>query len=293
MSTFWSAWIIVITLLTYVGLALLIWTNRAAKSRGQNVMMSHEADGIGECDAPTPLWFTLMFVALMVFGAGYLIAYPGLGNFPGLLGWTQHNQLEREQARAQARYQPIFNKYGAMSVEELQQEPQALKMGQRLFANHCAQCHGSDAGGAYGFPDLTDDEWIWGGSPEQLRTSINAGRTAVMPGWESALGDRGLREVTAYVIQLSGRDADPELAQAGAQHYAMYCQSCHGAEGKGNQDQGASDLTNDTWLYGGSFAQILHTVRKGRQGQMPAHEDKLSGDEIQLLTAYVYSLATR
>ncbi len=291
MSTFWSVWIIVITAIMYIGLAVLIWTNRASKSRGQDHSIGHEFDGIHECDAPQPHWFAWMFAGLMVFGAGYLLAYPGLGNFPGLLGWTQHNQLEREVAAAEATYGPIFARYGAMSVEELAQTPEALRMGQRLFANNCAQCHGSDARGSFGFPNLTDGRWQWGGSPEQIRHSIEHGRVAVMPGWQAALGDSGVNAVTQYVLALNDRATQPELVEAGKAHFATFCASCHGAEGKGNPLFGAPDLTDDTWLYGGTPGMIQYAIRHGRQGVMPAQRDLISADRLQILTGYVYSLS--
>lgn len=291
MSTFWSLWIIVITLITFAGLAWLIWGNRSSLSRGENISTGHVYDGIDEYDTPTPGWFTVMFVVLIVFAAGYLVFYPGLGNFPGLLGWTSEGNLEKQVAAAEAQYGPVFERYGAMSVAELQNEPQALAMGQRLFANNCAQCHGSDARGAYGFPNLTDDDWLWGGSPEQIHTTITEGRTAMMMPWASALGDQGVNQVTAYVITLSGREADPALARAGEKIFQQFCTSCHGAEGKGNYMFGAPNLTDDIWLYGGSFGQIQHTVRNGRQGQMPAQKNLLDTNQIQLLTAYVYSLS--
>lgn len=291
MSTFWSVWIIFFTVATFAGIVWLMWGNRSSLSRGSNVSTGHNYDGIEEYDTPTPAWFTVMFILLTVFAAGYLVFYPGLGSYPGLLGWTSADNLAKQEAAAEAEYGPIFARYGAMSVQDLLNEPQALAMGQRLFANHCAQCHGVDARGAYGFPNLTDDDWLWGGSPERIRETITEGRIANMMAWGSTLGDRGVQQVSAYVVTLSGREADPGLAEPGAILFQQFCSSCHGVEGKGNYMLGAPNLTDDIWLYGGSFGQIQQTVRNGRQGQMPAQKDLLGKDEIQLLTAYVYSLS--
>ena len=165
--------------------------------------------------------------------------------------------------------------------------------GQRLFINYCAQCHGSDAGGALGFPNLRDGEWLYGSSPEAIQTTILYGRQGAMPAWGAALGDQGVEEVTAYVMSLSGREVDTNLATAGQARFQAMCIACHGADGKGNQLLGAPDLTNDIWLYGGSKGAISQSIRMGRSGKMPAHKDFLGEDKVHLLAAYVYSLSQK
>lgn len=196
--------------------------------------------------------------------------------------------------RANEQYGPLYAKFAAMPVEEVAKDPQALKMGGRLFASNCSVCHGSDAKGAYGFPNLTDDEWLWGGAPETIKTTIMEGRQAAMPGWLSVIGEDGIRNVSGYVMSLSGRDTPEGInvdIEQGQKTFAATCVACHGAEGKGLQAMGAPDLTDNVWLYGSSFGQIQQTVRYGRNGNMPAQKDILGNDKVHLLAAYVYSLS--
>jgi cytochrome c oxidase cbb3-type subunit 3 len=291
MTSFWSNWIIVLTVVTFLLLFWILLANRKGDS-GDNVgTTGHAADGIEEYDNPLPYWWFMMFVLTMVFGMGYLVAYPGLGNFPGLLGWTQLGQWEEQVAEAEERFSAERFRYLAMDIEAVASDPAAIKMGQRMFANNCAQCHGADAGGSYGFPNLTDNDWIWGASPDAIKTSVAKGRRAAMPAWGPMLGDEGVANVTEYVVQLSGRDADVTAAAAGKEKYDMLCVACHGPEGIGNPMFGAPNLTNGIWLYGGDREQISHTLRAGRNGVMPAQEELLSEDKIHLIAAYVYSLS--
>ena len=196
--------------------------------------------------------------------------------------------------KADEKYGPIFAKYAAMPIEEVAKDEQALKMGGRLFASNCSVCHGSDAKGAYGFPNLTDHDWLWGGEPEAIKTTILNGRQAVMPAWGETLGEPGIRNVAGYVRSLSGLKNPEDLGidiAAGQQIYQTNCVVCHGAEGKGMQAMGAPNLTDKVWLYGSSFAQVQQTLRYGRNGQMPAQKDFLGNDKVHLLAAYVYSLS--
>jgi cytochrome c oxidase cbb3-type subunit 3 len=291
MSSFWSLWIIVLTVISLIGITWLLFANRKTKGGGRDATTGHVYDGIEEYDNPMPAWWFHMFVITIVFGVGYLIAYPGMGEFKGLLNWTQVNQWQAEMDSADKKYGALFAEYGAMPVEQLASNSQALKMGQRMFANNCAQCHGSDARGSRGFPNLADAEWLYGGSPEQIKTSITEGRTGAMPAWGPALGAEGVTSVTRYVMSLSGREIDPATAEEGKAKFGMFCASCHGAEGKGNVAMGAPDLSNAIWLYGGSEGAIQQSVSNGRNGVMPAHKELLSEDKIHLLTAYIYSLS--
>jgi cytochrome c oxidase cbb3-type subunit 3 len=231
-----------------------------------------------------------MFVISIVFGIGYLIAYPGMGNYKGLLNWTSTQQWQNEVDAADKKFAPIFAAYANTPIKELAQDNQARKMGKRLYANNCSICHGSDATGTFGFPNLTDNDWLYGGEPEQILQSINYGRNGVMPAWGQVIDQKGLENVTAYVQSLNGSEVSADVA-AGKQVYAMYCSSCHGADGLGNQLMGAPNLANNTWLYGGSSGQILQTISAGRNGIMPAHKELLSDEKIHLLTAYVYGLS--
>ena len=291
MSSFWSLWIIILTTVTLVGIVWILFANRKTKNTGPDATTGHVYDGIEEYDNPLPAWWFYMFVVTIIFGIGYLIAYPGMGSFKGVLGWTQVNQWEKQVAKAELRYGAIFAEFRDMPVAEVANDKRALKMGQRMFANNCAQCHGSDARGSFGFPNLTDAEWLYGGSPEQIKQTINNGRSGLMPAWGAALGDDGVANVSHYVRSLSGREVDSEKAAAGEAKFAMFCVSCHGADGKGNVLFGAPDLSNNIWLYGGSQGLVQRTIRNGRNGQMPVHKKTLSEDKIHLLTAYVYSLS--
>lgn len=294
MTSFWSGWVI---LLTTVSIALVSWilfANRKTEVRDENDRTTgHVYDGIEEYDNPLPAWWFKMFVITIVFGIGYLIAYPGMGNFKGVLGWTSVGQWQSEMDYAAERLQPILDGHAATDMDELASNPAAMKMGARIFANNCAQCHGSDARGAYGFPNLTDSDWLYGGDQQTLMTTILHGRQAAMPAWQTILGDEGIKNVAAYVISLSGRQADPERVAAGQPQYMAMCVACHGPDGTGNKFMGAPNLTDNVWLYGGSPAMIEHTLRAGRNGRMPAFKDLLQEQKIHVVAAYVKSLSNK
>jgi cytochrome c oxidase cbb3-type subunit 3 len=238
----------------------------------------HIYDGIEEYDNPLPSWWYWLFVLSIIYSLAYLAYYPGLGNFAGFGGWTSTGELEIAAEKADKRYGPIFAKYRDIPLDELAQNVSANKMGRRIFSNNCAVCHGATGEGSFGFPNLTDDEWIWGSENDAIKTTIMNGRDAVMPAWGPILGDSGVAEVGEYVLQIAGREVDVALAEKGAVHYQTYCLACHGPEGKGQVIFGAPDLTNEIWLYGNSKARIQHIIRNGRNGQMPAFEFKLGKD---------------
>ena len=290
MSSFWSWWIIILTSVSILLILWLLMANRTGAPADPEQTTGHAADGIEEYDHPMPYWWFLMFIITIIFSIGYLIAYPGMGNFKGLLNWTQVGQWEQSVARAEKRFGALRFKYLAMPVEEVAADPKARKMGQRMFANNCAQCHGADARGSRGFPNLTDSDWIWGSSPDNIKTSITNGRMAAMPAWGPMLGDDGVRNTAAYVLSLSGREVDAEQAAAGKEKFDMVCAACHGADGTGNPMLGAPNLANGIWLYGGDPEQVMNSIRDGRRGVMPAHADMLGEDKIHIITAYVYSL---
>jgi cytochrome c oxidase cbb3-type subunit 3 len=290
MASFWSWWIIILTTVTIVGISWILFANRKREQQSTEKTTGHVYDGIEELDNPLPAWWFYMFVITIVWGIGYLIVYPGMGNFPGVIGWTQIGQYDREVAAAEARFRDMRDRYLALPVEEIAGDPAVRKMGMRLFANNCAQCHGADAGGAYGFPNLHDDDWIYGGDPATIKATLVNGRQAVMPAWGSVIGDEGIADVTQYVLSLNGRDVDAARVEAGKTVFQTYCVACHGADGTGNPALGAPNLTNGVWLYGGSAEQIAQTLRAGRNGMMPAFQNTLSEDKIHILTAYVYGL---
>ncbi len=321
MSSFWSIWITVLTLGTLVGCYLLLrWCLKNFTGVKEGESMGHSFDGIEELNNPLPKWWSTFFLLTIIWGFGYLLVYPGLGNWEGLFGWKSSNQgimtleeskaqtiaakkankivqYDREVAAADAKFGPIFEAYAARSIEDLATDPKALKVGQRLFLQNCSQCHGSDARGTTGFPNLTDDDWLYGGSPETIKETIMHGRKANgMMAWKAALGgEQGVKEVAAYVLSLSGRDVDPALAEAGKSRFAM-CMGCHGPEGKGsllsyNLPLGAPNLTDNIWLYGGSERKVQESIRNGRAGVMPAWDNILGEEKVHVIAAYVYSLS--
>ena len=290
MASFWSYWVIVLTVVTIVGISWILFANRKREAQSSEKTTGHVYDEIEEYDNPLPAWWFYMFVITIVWGIGYLIIYPGMGNFAGVLGWTQIGQYEQQVAAADEKYRDMRDRYLALPVEEIAVDPAVRKMGMRMFANNCAQCHGADAKGAYGFPNLTDDDWIYGGDAATIKATLVNGRQAVMPAWGDVIGDQGIKDVTQYLLRLNGWDSDAAQADAGETVFKTYCVACHGADGTGNQAMGAPNLTNGVWLYGGSEEQIAQTLRAGRNGVMPAFKDTLSEDKIHILTAYVYGL---
>ncbi|WP_313303737.1 cytochrome-c oxidase, cbb3-type subunit III [Stutzerimonas balearica] len=300
MTSFWSWYVTLLSLGTIAALVwLLLATRKGQRPDSTEETVGHSYDGIEEYDNPLPRWWFMLFVATVVFALGYLALYPGLGNWKGVLpgyegGWTQVKQWQKEVDKANEQYGPLYAKFAAMPVEDVAQDAQALKMGGRLFASNCSVCHGSDAKGAYGFPNLTDNDWLYGGEPETIKTTIMHGRQAAMPAWKDVLGEAGIRNVAGYVRSLSGRDTPEGVevdVEQGQKLFATNCVACHGADGKGNHAMGAPNLTDNVWLYGSSFAQIQQTLRYGRNGKMPAQEANLGNDKVHLLAAYVYSLS--
>jgi len=302
MSIFWSCWVIVLTLTNLVLLFWLLMANRRRavtgtdEDNGEAKTTGHVYDGIEEYDNPLPKWWFGLFLGTFIFTAGYLIAYPGLGLWKGVLGWTSHNQLEHEQGQAQATYDNTFGKFIHTPLEQLAKDPEAMKMGGRLFGNNCAVCHGADAGGAFGFPNLTDKDWLYGGAPERIKETITLGRQGAMPAWGPIIGEANVVNVVEYVLKGAGKEHDEAKAALGETVFKTNCVACHGADGKGNQQVGAPNLTDDIWLYGAGTPEELattlrQTVRNGRAGVMPAHAEMLKPERIHLLAAYVYSLS--
>ncbi|MCP4390170.1 MAG: cytochrome-c oxidase, cbb3-type subunit III, partial [Gammaproteobacteria bacterium] len=217
-------------------------------------------------------WWLGLFYITIAFSGFYLLLYPGLGHFEGLLKWTSKGEYEQEVATMEAKVGPLFARYQETPILNLIKDEDALKIGERLYINYCATCHGSDARGARGYPNLRDGDWLWGGDPQSIKTTIMMGRQAAMPSWEAVLGgERGVDEVTQYLLSLSGRSTIADLAEKGKAKFDMFCVACHGPTGTGNIAMGAPNLTDDAWLYGGSINRIAQSIAKGRSGKMPAH----------------------
>jgi cytochrome c oxidase cbb3-type subunit 3 len=291
-SGFWDLYIALLTIVSIAACAVFLKSQSVRKVRAENETTGHTWDeDLAEYNNPLPKWWSWLFYITIVFSLIYLVLYPGLGTWPGTLGWTQVGQLKEEQLRAEKQFGPLYDRFAAMEIEALVKNPEALAVGQKLFLNNCAQCHASDGGGSRGFPSLTDMEWLWGGTPEAIKTSIAEGRMGVMPPWGQLLGEQGVKNVSHYVRSLSGLTHDSIRAALGKDIYMQNCVACHGADGKGNPAMGAPDLTDKVWLHGSTEELISQTISRGRVDQMPAHKDKLSAAQIHLLTAYVYRLS--
>lgn len=288
MTSFWSAWIIVLTLGSIFGYLWLLLANRKT-DHAANEVTDHAYDGIQEYDNPLPMWWFYLFIACVVSALVYLALYPGLGSFKGLLNWTSTAQHEAQVEKKEAAFQAHVESYLEIPADELAKDFRAVKMGERIFKSNCSVCHGNDARGSYAFPDLTDKDWLYGGSEKAIKETISKGRIAAMPPWGAALGDN-LDDMTAFV-----RDLSKEGGMQAQKEHAMYdtfqqlCSSCHMKDGSGNTLMGAPNLTDNIWLYGGDHHDIRLTLQKGRNGQMPAHEHLLSPERIHLLTAFILS----
>ena len=296
MSDSWSLYVIALTTIMTVGVIWVLLANRRGTGSVDKTT-GHKHDGIEEYDNPLPAWWFYLFIISILFGVAYLVFYPGMGNYPGLLNWTSVNKWEREQQAAEATYAEIFARYREIPIEAIHKEPAAMKMAQRIFANNCAQCHGVDARGSLGFPNLADNDWLYGGSAEQISDSIQWGRTAAMPAWGQVLGEKSVIDTAHYVLSLSfashAKDYpyDSERLLAGEKSYQTFCTACHAADATGNTLLGAPNLTDSVWLYGGHLRAVIDSIQNGRTGVMPAHTKKLNADKMHLLSGYVYGLS--
>lgn len=297
-SGFWGIYITVLVVLSIAGCALLLWAQSSVKievpKNGKVVETTgHNFDGLEELNNPMPRWWMWLFYITIVFGIAYLALYPGLGTFAGKLGWQSTGQYDNEIKQADAEVGPMFDKYKSTDLKELAADPKAHAMGERLFLTYCAQCHGSDARGNKGFPNLADADWLHGGDPDVIKTSILNGRHGQMPPMGAAVGgEKDIENVAHYVLSLSNSTHDPIKASMGKEKFGA-CAACHGAEGKGNPAVGAPNLSDKTWLYGGSVATIMETIRAGRNNMMPAFDDFLGEAKVHLLASYVWSLSNK
>jgi len=274
-----------------------VWLMLAMRRRGtgesgpSTETTGHVWDGdLGEYNNPLPRWWLWLFFISVAFAVGYLALYPGLGNLGNRLGWSSAAEHAEQSRVAEIQTQQLLKQFDGQSIEQLRSNPRALAVGRNLFANNCANCHGADARGNPGFPNLTDHDWLYGGAPEQVLATITDGRTGVMIPWQDVLGSDGVENVLAYVLSLSGRQVPAGDAADGKRLYTINCVVCHGADGRGNQVLGAPNLTDSIWLYGGSVAAVRTSIAKGRQGQMPAQGARLGAQRVRLLAAYVLAL---
>jgi cytochrome c oxidase cbb3-type subunit III len=288
----WSVYIAVATVLSLAAcLALLLVAARRRVMANDNTTGHVWDEDLRELNNPLPRWWMWLFVLTIVFSAGYLALYPGLGSMPGKWSWTSLAQHKEEQDKASADTAPLYATFAATPVPELARNPQAMAIGERLFANNCATCHGSDARGSKGFPNLTDSDWLWGGTPEQITETLTNGRQGMMPPIAAAVGNaEAVHEVAHYVLSLSGSPHNDIAAQLGRAKFAV-CAACHGPAGKGNPALGAPNLTDDVWLHGWGEEAVLAMVNKGKTNVMPAHGSRFSPQQIHVLAAYVWGLS--
>lgn len=294
-SNFWSVYVAGISLASIVACLLLLWLSGKAKAMtASDNTTGHVWDGdLREMNNPLPRWWVWLFVLTTVFALIYLALYPGLGNFSGKLGWSQIGQYEAEVAKGNKEVEPLYAKFNAMKPEEVARDVKAMAIGERLFMNNCSQCHGSDARGSKGFPNLTDADWLHGGSPDNIKESITNGRIGNMPPIAAAVGTPDdVRNVAQYVLSLSGSPHDSLRASLGKAKFVV-CAACHGADGKGNQVIGAPNLTDDIWLHGWGENAIVAMVNNGKVNQMPAQKDKLTESQIHVLASYVWGLSNK
>jgi cytochrome c oxidase cbb3-type subunit III len=293
MSSFWSGWIILLTVANIVGALWLLWmTSRTSPGEKASDTTGHVWDGdLREYNNPLPRWWLWLFYLTVVFSVVYLLLYPGMGNFKGVLGWSQTGQYDEEVARVDERQQEFFARFDGMEIAELAGNSDAMAAAGNIFGNRCAQCHGSDGRGAPGFPNLTDGAWLWGGDETAILASIQNGRSGMMPPMGDALGgERAVAQMVEYVRGLADLDHDADMAAAAAPMWPM-CGACHGMDGSGMTALGAPNLTDSNWLYGSDRRTITETITKGRQNNMPAQLPILGEQQSRLMAAYVLRLS--
>jgi cytochrome c oxidase cbb3-type subunit 3 len=296
MSLGWSLFIIALITINIVGCVWLLWANRNVKidpnAKGNST--GHDFDGIEELNNPLPAWWSWLFIVTIVYALIYFVLYPGFGHLPGVLGWSSGGQYQAEVDDADQRFGPIFAAYAAQPLDELLSEERALAMGGRIFGNNCSTCHGSDAQGGKGYPNLTDQDWLYGGAPDTIKHTITLGRNGNMPPLAMVIGgDAGVADVTEYVLSMSGREHDAASAARGKTQFNMVCSACHQADGTGNIMLGSPNLADNIWLHGGRREDIARAMNEGILNQMPAHKEILTPEQIHLVAAYVYSLSNK
>ena len=299
-SDFWSFYVAVLTIVSIIACGILLYVMgkmRVIKGKAPDTTGHVWDEDLAEYNNPLPRWWMWLFYITIVFGFLYLALYPGLGKLPGLLGWTSTEAYAKERASFEQGIAPLYAGYLGMDPAAIVKDPAGRAMGERLFLNNCAQCHGSDAGGSKGYPNLRDGDWLYGGNPDTIVASIAEGRNGIMPAFGPSLGQQGVENVVNYVRSLSGLPVDSLKAQLGKPVFMTNCAACHGADGKGNQALGAPNLADNIWLWGGSVAAVTETVANGRGNagasinRMPAHKDLLDPAKIKVVGAYVWGLS--
>jgi cytochrome c oxidase cbb3-type subunit 3 len=294
-SNFWSMYVAGITIFSIIAcLVLLVLSGKAKAMTASDNTTGHVWDGdLREMNNPLPRWWSYLFVITIIFAFGYLALYPGLGSYPGKFGWTSRGLHQAEVEKGNAETAPIYAKFSGMKPEDVAKDAKAMAIGERLYSNNCAQCHASDAHGNKGFPNLTDGDWLHGGTPEKIKETLNLGRIGNMPPMAAAVGTADdVKNVAQYVLSLSGSPHDSARAALGKEKFAV-CAACHGADGKGMQAVGSANLTDNIWLHGFGEKAIIEMINNGKANVMPAQAAKLTEAQIHVLTSYIWSLSNK
>ena len=294
-NDFWAMYVAVATIASIVVCLILLWISGTTKvSPAADNTTGHVWDGdLREMNNPLPKWWVYLFIITVIFAFVYGALYPTFGTFKGQLGWSSSGQHAAEVAKVEKAIAPIYAEFVKMDVPAVAANPKANAIGERLFMNYCAQCHGSDARGSKGFPNLADNDWLGGGDPAIISATIANGRTGVMPPMAAAVGtSEDVANVAQYVLSLSGSPHDAVKASLGKDKFAA-CAACHGADGKGNHAVGAPNLTDNVWLYGWGADAIIKIVNEGKTNVMPGQARLLNADQIHVLTAYVWGLSNK
>lgn len=294
-GNFWSVYVAGITVVGILACLVLLWVTARKKvaATADNTTGHVWDEDLTEMNNPMPRWWMWMFVLTVVFSLGYLAFFPGLGSYEGNLKWTSKGEYDAEVAKANAALAPLYAQFTARKPEEVAGDAQAMAIGERLFMNNCAQCHGSDARGSKSFPNLTDADWLHGGTPDKIVETIKAGRQGAMPPMAAAVGSSDdVKNVAHYVLSLSNSPHDSVRAQLGKAKFGA-CAACHGMDGKGNPALGAPNLADDIWLHGWGEQAIVNMIVNGKTNVMPAQASKLTEAQIHVLASYVWGLSNK
>jgi cytochrome c oxidase cbb3-type subunit 3 len=294
-STFWAHYVAVASVASILACALLLWlTARKRVVPNADNTTGHVWDeDLRESNNPLPMWWVGLFVITIVFGFGYLAFFPGLGNFNGTLDWSAQGQYQGEIAQADKELAPVYAAYATMPVESIAGDPKAMAIGERIFMNNCAQCHGSDARGGKGFPNLTDTDWLHGGTPDKIVESITSGRIGEMPPMAAMVGSPAdVKNLAQYVLSLSARSTDSVAAALGKSKFTA-CAACHGIGGVGNQAIGAPPLNDEIWLHGFGQEAIIAMIYSGKHNVMPPQEGRLTEEQIKVVASYVWGMSNK
>jgi cytochrome c oxidase cbb3-type subunit 3 len=294
-SDFWHLYVAVLTLVSIVACLVLLWISGTTKAATlADNTTGHVWDGdLQEMNNPLPKWWVWLFIITVVFALIYGVLYPTFGKYQGVLGWSSQGQHTAEVEKMQAAIAPIYARFNDMKPEDVSKDAQAMAIGERLFMNNCAQCHGSDARGARSFPNLTDGDWLWGGDPQAIKTTLTEGRMGVMPPMGAAVGTpQDIRNLAHHVLSLSGSPHDAIRAASGKNSFGA-CAACHGMDGKGNTALGAPNLTDGVWLHGWGEEAVIRAINNGFTNQMPAQSKLLNESQIHVLSSYVWGMSNK